>query len=151
VVLLTRHPYQVLASTIHFTMINWAAEEMFEGKKKLWKILEVYDETMAAIIRCKNNPKNKERVLFLKFEDLLKNPHTKLKEVFNWYEVDDSDGIVAEVLAKAEDNKASLRGTCLAQSRFFCPKDKFITMLGGSDKGRIKQHVAPYMQMLGYE
>jgi len=151
VVLLSRHPYQALASTVDFTMNNWAAENMFEGKRKMWKILEVYGEAMSAIIRCKHNPKNRDRILFLKFEDLLENPHEKLKEVFGWYQVDNSNKIVTEVLEKAQNNKAALLGTCLLQSKFMHPKDKFKTLLTGDERKKIETKAAPYIKEFGYE
>jgi len=146
-----RHPYDVVASAMHMSEINKSAKKMFGGENNVDRICEQYSEHMGAVLVHAPKYESAGRCKLIKYEELLKNPFPVIRNIFEFYNVSGSTEIVDAVFDKAQKNKASLKGVCLNRTDFYKQKDKWATRLDEHQRQRIRALLSPLVYYLGYE
>ena len=77
-----RHPYDVVASSMHMSEINKSAKKMFGGENNVDKICEQYAEHMSAVLTHAPRFEKSGRCKLVKYEDILKDPIKNVKDIF---------------------------------------------------------------------
>lgn len=146
IIYLIRHPYDVIASTYHFTQINKVAEKMF-GKCDLDNIMSCYERAFASM----SSPEvRKLNPMIIKYEDYIKEQQKHLKKMFSFVGVDYSDDVVGFVQNMYSSNRGHGVGSYISDSRIFSPRDKWEEVLNENMRQRIRQRLGALRQSLGY-
>jgi len=151
VLVLLRHPYDVIASAYHFTYLTKSAEQMCGGKGNLKHIIDLYTNAMAKVIKVEPYLANTNRFLKIKYEDLITTPKPILTQTYKFFGASHDDKVVDGVLKRAQANEASLVKRCLSRSDIYKPKNKFQEMLNDNQKHLIRCRTKPFLQAFGYK
>lgn len=147
-ILLTRHPYDVIASTFDFTKKVESAAKIF-GKGDLNNIIEEYVEWMSAGMGFTNYLG--DRRVIMKFEDLLENPENFLEKTFNFFGKTLDLTSIHNIIKLANENRLSLVGSTLGSSIIRRPSSKFETLFQEPGKNLIRSKMKPFVEAFGYE
>ncbi len=145
-VVLIRHPYDVLASTIDFRDTDNQAAAMFP--EDLNKLIDLYWKHVKTSLNAFGTLK--DRVSYEKYEDLIKSPGQVLGRMFKFYGLKHGGHIISDVLDKAKHDKLPITARVLMTSKILEPQDKW-SKLKKEDQERIKNRLGPLLQKLEYE
>ena len=145
-VVLVRHPYDTLASTIDFRDTDRQAEQMFP--EDLNKLIDLYWKHVKTSLNAVSVLK--DRISYEKYEDLLATPGQVLGRMFKFYDLRHGNGIISSVLEKANSGELPLTARVLMTSKLIEPQDKW-SKLKEEDQARIRNRLGPLLQKLGYE
>lgn len=146
-----RHPYDVIASALHMTELSKSAEQMFGGIGNVDKICKQYSEHMGAILLHAPRFEKVGRCKLLKYEDLVKKPHEEFEDVLKFFGVEHDADTVLDIIKKAEQNKGCLKGVCLSRTSIYKPVDKWKERLDEHQRHRIRSLISPFVWKFGYE
>ena len=147
-IILTRHPYDVIASTFDFAQKVESAAKIF-GKNDLKKIVSMYENWMSVLLQIFPMGINK-RVWLMKFEDLLDNPENFLKKTFNFFGKTLDLQSIHNIIKLANENRLSLVGSALGSSIIRRPQSKFETLFQEPGKNLIRSKMKPFVEVFGY-
>lgn len=147
-ILLTRHPYDVIASTFDFTVKTEAAAKIF-GKGDLNNIIKMYEEWMTMGMGFESYLG--KRRLIMKFEDLLDDPVKFLDKTFKFLGKTLDLNAIHNIIKLANENKLSLVGPTLGSSVIRRPASKFETLFQEPGKNLIRSKMKPFVEAFGYE
>ncbi len=147
---LIRHPYDVIASTYHFTELNQTAKKMF-GYRDLDNIIRLYATTMKGLYSSEMEKHGRNnKVCLIKYEDYVDNPYNNLIRLFKFLNVDYSDDIINYVCDKIGKNQAHLQGVAIAESRITPVENKWESVLSENQRKRVRNLLKRFIDLLGY-
>lgn len=145
-VVLLRHPYDTLASTIDFRDTDRQAKMMFP--EDLNALIDLYWRHIKSVMNAKTVLK--DRILYVKFEDFLQTPGVVLGEMFEFYNVESNQDLVETIMNDAEAENLPLTARVLLTSKLIKPYNKW-EGLNEEAKARIKNRLSPLLTKLGYD
>jgi len=148
IIYLIRHPYDTIASTYHFTLINEVAEKMF---KNLDEIMRLYEHAVATMqgadVREQERKGNVKRI---KYEDYINNTPSILKMLLRYLDVSAEDNVVKFIYDKVQQNEGHGVGSSISKSRIFNPSDKWNTVLSEAQRNRVRKRCGCFLGLFGY-
>ena len=143
-IILWRHPYDVIASTMDFAKNDNVAKEMFGTK--LSPIVSKYKRHVEFLFKfSKKHDYNK--VLNVKFEDFIKTPKQTLAIMFDFL----GAGTDSEELLDISNGKGVVKtARVLDNLKIITPKRKFFEM-SSKHQGAIAKSLSKYAHRLGYD
>lgn len=148
IIVLLRHPYDIIGSTMHFRKLSETANAMFP--KTLNGLIDMFIDHKNALLNAEKIM-SKERLLYMKFEDFLKHPGAWLGQAFKFYGVPSNPRLVRHILRRGQHNKLPLTGHVIHHSTFHVPKDKFAEYLNKPQREVVRKRLAYMVEQLGYE
>jgi hypothetical protein len=141
IIIIWRHPYDVIASTLDFVKNDKIANSMFGTKLK--DIIQLYKNHINILL----NEKDNNNVLNIRFEDFIQHTNLELEKCFDFLGVPVDD---AEMYKIVNGDKIIRTARVLDDVVINKPKRKFFTLKTNQQKMIVK-HLNNYAQKLGYD
>ena len=145
-VVLLRHPYDALASVIDFRDTDKQAEQMFP--EDMNKLIDLYWKHMKTALSAVGVLKG--RILYERYENLIKSPGQVLGRMFKFYGVRHGSNIISDVIEKSKSEDLPLTARVLMTSKLIEPQDKW-SKIKEEDRERIRNRLGPLLKKIGYE
>jgi hypothetical protein len=150
ILVMLRHPYDVVASTLEMSRLD-TAKEMFGGLRNLDEVCRQYACAMNEVISVTPELEKNKRVMFLKYEDLVESPIDCLQHVFQFYGVDFGKLRVRKVVDDMQTNQGGLKDVCLQQTRFYKARSRWKLDMDEHQRQRVRALVRLFAFKFGYD
>ena len=144
---LQRHPYDIIASVVAFRRSNKTARAMFPAK--LDEIIDLFILHTSHLESLEQND-NVNRVMIVKFEDILLHTRRTLKDIFTFLNVSCSKNIIQNIVGKAKMVDLKRNNRVIKTTKLIKPENRWENL---SDKQQLKirKKLAHIVSHQGYE
>ena len=153
VVLIQRHPYDVIASAWAMYSKNPKGKKVFEKQAKVNTIDDMCELFLSFLAHVLNASRYLgERALIVKYENLIEDPVTWFGKVYNHYGAPLSEKEIKKIVDRGVGEGLPMLGGQMSQPKLEIPKShKWENWLAGADKMKVRNKIKSFLPGLGYE
>lgn len=153
VVMIQRHPYDVIASSWAMYSKNPKGKKVFEKQGQVSTIddmCELFITYLGHVLEAKKYLRG--RGLMVKYEDIIAKPVEMFGKIYNHYGAPLSEKKIEEIVEHGVESGLPMLGGFMSQTKLEIPKShKWEKWLAGADKKKVRSKVSKFLPGLDYD